>query len=111
MNNSTQHISFKFITLILVITLLLPSAVKINHVFEDHKHEVCKNNSVEHFHELEIDCEFYKFNTTNHFILSDFQQSNIVVAIKSVLNYSYYKFLNNHQQFNISLRGPPQVLV
>lgn len=111
MNNRTTYSYFKIITILLVAVLISPSIVKFNHVFENHKHEVCVNNSFDHFHELEIDCEFYKFNTTNHFLFENFVESTINISIKSVLNYSYYEFLNNHKKLQISLRGPPHHLV
>lgn len=111
MNNRTTYYYFKTLTILIVTVLLFPYLVKFNHVFENHKHEVCIDNAVEHFHEMEMDCEFYKFNTTNHFLFYNIQQSSIVTSIKPLLNYSYYEFQNSHQQLYISLRGPPSVLV
>ena len=111
MNNYKQHISFKIFTLILVASLLLPSAVKLNHAFEDHKHEVCKTNSIDHFHELDLDCEFYKFNKTNQYFITFNHDISEFVNIDIKQNFSYYNFLNSHQPLNFSLRGPPQVSV
>ena len=111
MSNYKEHIFFKFFTILLVTVLLFPSIVKFNHIFENHKHEVCKSNSVEHFHELEIDCEFYKFNTTNQYLVQFNSELPLIFFHKSIIEYSNYTFLNSHQQFNISLRGPPITLV
>jgi hypothetical protein len=74
-----QIISFLSITLVLAV--LFPSVVKMQHVFENHKHEVCKGEKQSHFHEIDFDCEFYKFNLTsftyNFIKYPDFQKTSI----------------------------------
>jgi len=41
MKQIQEHILFKCITILLIVTLLTPSMVKVGHVFENHKHDVC----------------------------------------------------------------------
>lgn len=103
-----EHILFKILSIILVVTLLIPSIVKVGHVFEDHKHDFCTDNlSQTHLHTLDLECEFYKFkvNTKYHTVLNNFRI--VIEENHSKINNSFYYFLSNHQQLPFSLRGPP----
>lgn len=88
-----------------------PSVVKLVHALENHQHEVCSNNSTEHFHEFEIDCEFYKFNKVNPYHFSDSQPILFYISEFKDDTSGYYSYLNSHRQLYFSLRGPPAVLV
>ena len=104
-----QHIVFKGFTLFLVWTLLLPSAVKSMHIFENHQHEVCYGESDAHFHTLDIDCEFYNFKINVPYTLPE---KGIVLSfypdIKNAI-ISEYSFLSGYQTLHFSLRGPPVI--
>lgn len=93
----------------LVITLIIPSAIKFAHIFthHNHKHEVCKGEKKVHLHTLDLDCEFYKFKIANYYYFL-FEHNNL--SIKDAHNKTTaltYKFLNNHRPLSFSLRGPP----
>ncbi|MDO6596812.1 hypothetical protein Q4512_07780 [Oceanihabitans sp. 2_MG-2023] len=106
-----EHSVFKLLSIILIVTLLTPSLVKVGHVFENHKHDVCTDNlSQTHLHALDLDCEFYKFklNTKYYTVLNNFRLS--VEENFSKINNTFYYFLNNHQQLSFSLRGPPSLV-
>lgn len=110
MEHRTQHIIFKIIAILLLFAVVLPSAVKFTHVFENHKHEVCINPSDSHFHEVEIDCEFYKFKLNNSFI-SIFNDVAIPEINNNHKNITYdYFFINSYKSFGIALRGPPSII-
>ncbi|MBU2938658.1 hypothetical protein KO494_03800 [Lacinutrix sp. C3R15] len=97
--------------MILIAALLTPSLVKVGHVFENHKHDVCTDNlSQTHLHALDLDCEFYKFklNTKYYTVLNNFRID--VEENYSKINNTFYYFFNNHQQFSFSLRGPPSLV-
>lgn len=102
-----QHIAFRTATLLLVFTLILPSAVKFSHIFEHHEHEICHNEYEAHLHTLDVDCEFYKFKLTTQFytLFEYVELPNEVSNFK--INTTLYNFLNNHRQLSFSLRGPP----
>ncbi len=91
--------------------LLFPSMVKFNHIFENHKHDVCIDNSVDHLHELDLDCEFYKFNTPNQHLAESFNDFFVLKLERLSTNSSYYNYLNSHQQLSFKLRGPPSTLI
>lgn len=107
MKNKKTHIAVTSIIMILILALLLPSAVKFTHVFEDHKHEVCTDNSNTHFHEVETDCEFYKFNVNNPFVLfiNDLQINHFKNGQNQIIN--HYFLIDSFKIFDISQRGPP----
>lgn len=112
MQNTLKHILFRSFTIVIVTALLAPSAVKLGHAFEDHKHEICVDNSSEHFHTLDLECEFYKFKVSNSLLIPDFQYKTPIVNFYSTVeNYGLYNFKYNHQQLYFSLRAPPHTLV
>jgi len=105
-----EHIIFKFSIVLLVIALLTPSFVKFSHIFKDHVHEVCSNPNKAHFHNVDLDCEFYKFklNKKLFFASNEFQCLNVTENHK--LTISYYQYLSDYQFLHFSPRGPPQLI-
>ena len=102
-----EHIASKILVVLLSVVLVVPLFVKLNHIFEDHKHEVCKTPYKTHFHELEIDCEFYDFKMNTEFNCS-ITSVNISICkevTQSII--SQYHFISDYQQLQFSLRGPP----
>ncbi len=55
------------IAILLIAAVLLPTSVKFAHIFEDHKHELCEDFTTTHIHDLDLDCEFYKFKLNTQF--------------------------------------------
>ena len=109
MSQAKEHIIFKSLTMLLVITLMFPSAIKLSHVFthHNHKHDICKGEKTTHLHTLDLDCDFYKFQINKPFIFSKTYTHKILSEPnRKVLNLTY-KFLINHRPLSFSLRGPP----
>jgi hypothetical protein len=96
----------------LVLVVLLPSAVKLTHAFNHHTHEVCEsdNDSITHFHQSDLDCDFYKFKLNNNqfFVLTEYELKTILPFSKEKLE--HYISFNNYQQLSRFLRGPPQLV-
>lgn len=107
MQNTLKHILFNSFTILIVIVLLAPSVVKLGHAFEDHKHEICVDNSTEHFHTLDLECEFYKFKVNSNFIFNPLTINVLEVNSQKELIASHYTFLSKFQKLHFSLRGPP----
>ncbi len=97
----------------LTLAVLLPTAIKLSHVFSHHEHEVCANdysNSKTHYHTLDLDCDFYKFKLSQnqYFLVFDY---DVNLEFSSTLqSLSYYISKNNHQHSTRFLRGPPQLV-
>ncbi|KAA5821966.1 hypothetical protein FPF71_15790 [Algibacter amylolyticus] len=105
-----EHIVFRLLTIVLVLTLLIPAAVKFAHVFEHHNHKVCLGEDRTHIHEVDLDCEFQKFSITHHFQLPvEFIEFFQTLSPTRTYNLTY-KFLNNHRPLSFSLRGPPALV-
>ena len=111
MTKLKTHIGFKISTLILVTALLVPSFVKLAHAFENHKHEVCITPQKSHYHEFDLDCEFYKFKKANQFHLNNINEFEFFVAEYKSATISPYKHLISHRKLSFSLRAPPKVFV
>jgi hypothetical protein len=105
-----QHIAFKIVTLLLAVSLLVPTGVKFAHIFAHHKHDICKGEKATHLHEINTDCDFYKFKLNNHYYFSlayhDLFHETAIYKIPILT----YKFLNNHRPLSFSLRGPPTLV-
>lgn len=92
-----------------MLAVLLPSAVKLSHVFTHHKHEVCKNDSNDntHFHELDVDCEFYKFKLNTNYYSGFYTSETVILNNYNKAHTSFYLFLRTHLGDTSYLRGPP----
>lgn len=103
---------FRLLAVVLTLAVLLPSAVKLNHVFNHHQHEVCENdeNTKTHFHQSDMDCEFYKFKLTKSYYLDLYRSGEIAKIFNHKTELSYYLFLRTHQQDTSYLRGPPALV-
>lgn len=111
MQKLKTHIGYKISLIVLIIALLVPSFVKLAHAFENHKHEVCKTPQKSHYHELDLDCEFYKFNKSNiTFITPNYGLDIIENSSLNGLIYGLYNFKYYHQHLSFSLRAPPSFL-
>jgi len=91
--------------------LLVPSVVKFSHALTNHEHEVCTDKyQAHHFHNIDVDCEFYKFKLSNGLYteLEGYSLTNSTLNYKPTL--SYHKFLKSHQHSKTYLRGPPSLM-
>jgi len=106
-----QHIIFRIATLFVIACLLTPIVVKSAHIFSDHEHEVCVGKNQSHFHEIDMDCEFFKYKI-NHNLYFTFINYELKIDFKSqTTETEYYAYLKGHQQLTSFLRGPPSLLM
>ena len=107
MSFSKGHIAFKILTMLLVVLLWVPSTVKLAHVFDHHKHEICQGDNSTHIHKVDLDCEFQKFQINNNYTFSKIVFEIFQLKENSKTIESQYIFLSNYQSLHFSLRGPP----
>ncbi|WP_298896159.1 hypothetical protein [uncultured Psychroserpens sp.] len=110
MANVKQHISIRLASLLLAFVLVLPSVVKFSHALSSHEHEVCFIKNQTHFHNIDIDCEFYKFKLSNSLYI---QLENYSLTANDKLYKpitTYHNFLKSHQHLPSYLRGPPSLM-
>lgn len=110
MNVVRTHILGKTAAIVLVFALILPISVKFLHIFENHLHEVCLSKDAKHIHQLEKDCEFYKFKLNNHFSFNQVDYQIMDIPEVSLQITSEYQFLSEYQKLHFALRGPPQLI-
>ena len=108
MYNLRHHIAFKLFAILVVAFFLAPTAVKFVHIFNHHTHKVCTNKKSTHIHQVDLDCDFFKFQinktfTFSSFVVNLFSEKEIQPKIDS-----HYLFLSDFQYLHFSLRGPPQ---
>jgi hypothetical protein len=108
--NYKLHITLRITTIIIVACLLLPTGIKISHVFSHHEHEVCIGENQSHFHEIDMDCEFYKFNLNNNFYFKVVDYSIDFKIKTQTVNVKNYVYLKDHQYLSTYLRGPPYLM-
>ncbi|GAA3625938.1 hypothetical protein GCM10022397_09570 [Flavivirga jejuensis] len=109
MNQIKQHIIFKIATLLLVATFLVPTVVKFHHIFShhDHEYEVCLGEKSTHLHEIDLDCEFYKFQLNKNFVYTSFNADLFQIPLYHKTSSLTYNYLYNHRRLSLTLRGPP----
>lgn len=110
MNVIKEHIVFKIVMVLLAVSLLLPTAYKFAHIFTNHKHDICLGEKSTHLHEINTDCDFYKFKLSNsytitflNFDLLSFEEDTLQIT-------SQYQFLSEFQRLHTALRGPPTLI-
>ena len=93
----------------LVLTVVCPSVIKLNHVFTHHKHRSCEEDKsiTTHFHEADIDCDFYKFKLTNHLFIFINDDDSLIDETTTSPAVSYYNTFKDYTYFTTSVRGPP----
>lgn len=105
------HSAFKIAAFSLALLLLVPTVVKFNHIFAHHKHDICLGETATHLHELNTDCDFYKFKLTNNTYTHTFLEFNLFLEKEPTVNIvSQYHFLSKYQRLQIALRGPPALI-
>ena len=109
MQEFKTHLAVKLLCVALVATLFTPSVTKFAHIFAHHEHKLCVAEGTTHIHQVDLDCEFYKFQINKNFTLQDvsvnlFVEKNIYQNITS-----QYIFVSDYQKLHFSLRGPPQI--
>jgi len=110
MQKIKDHICYKILTIALVLVILTPTAVKLTHVFQHHKHQFCIGVQKTHFHNLNVECEFYKFKVNHPLTFSTVSFEAIPFENTFIPIKSQYRFTNHYQHLHFLLRGPPQLV-
>ena len=110
MQKLKEHIAFKIVLLALVLAILTPTAIKFGHIFSDHKHEICHDESQEHLHKNYPDCNFYKFKLTSPFTIPVYTSEILSVFYNQINPSAEYLFFDNNEELLFSLRAPPYLV-
>lgn len=101
--------TFRVLAIVLVLAVILPSVVKLTHAFNHHKHEVCDEdiNHTTHFHQSDLDCDFYKFKLSKIQFFECYDSKDKLEIVNIIVGTHYYISYHNNQQLTRFLRGPP----
>lgn len=110
MNIIIKNFLQKTLSLVLLFALLLPFALKFEHIFQDHHHSICKSKIESHIHQLNDDCDFLNYtinsaNTENSLVFET--KVDVLFAEK---NYPYSTAFFTSEKATSFLRGPPSLL-
>jgi len=111
LNKNKRHtVLYQCCAIILIATLLTPSFVKLSHAFLNHEHNVCLDYQKTHFHEFDLDCEFYKFKLSKQFSHELVDYALVLAPANFQIATSQYHFVSEYQYLQTSLRGPPALI-
>ena len=110
MNKFKEHIAIKAITLLLACLLLVPASAKFAHIFSHHKHDICYGKKATHLHELNTDCDLYKFKLSHSYTFTFFNVELFSPKEHPLKIVSQYQFLSEYQRLQTALRGPPALI-
>jgi len=111
MMEKTRNLGVKCLFALVALALLLPSVIKFSHILEDHEHTVCLAEHQTHFHEVDLDCEFFKFKLNNDFPFQFETPQLTSHPAFTPLPQQYYTFIKGHQKSTAYLRGPPHAVL
>ncbi|MBD0832656.1 hypothetical protein [Aestuariibaculum sediminum] len=104
------HKALKIVALLLAIALLTPTINKFAHLFAHHHHDICKGEKTTHLHELNLDCDFYKYKVFHNYTFHFFKYNIFLIKEESIQIVSQYQFLSEYQRLQTALRGPPSLI-
>ncbi|MCL6266063.1 hypothetical protein [Flagellimonas myxillae] len=97
-------------SLVLTIGMLTPSVIKLAHTFHGHaEEEHCVSYGTNHFHDIEVDCDFQDFNTVSKVFFATFGFDSITTSPLEYHNTLYSFLFIPFKGEQVSLRGPPVV--
>jgi hypothetical protein len=105
-----RNIAFYFLAALLIGLITLPAILKLKHAIFEHHTFVCKEKGKLHIHEVELDCDYHKFNLTHYYthLQQEFATFSTIVKSKKIIN--FYNFLSKYQKLHFSRRGPPATI-
>lgn len=101
----------KHIALVSLLAFLLPTAISLQHTFDNHEHStVCTSKVEHHMHkDVEKDCKVCDF-TLSSFLNPTFEINEFENSLVKKTYPNYYSFLVSFKRLFFSLRGPPTLV-
>jgi len=95
------------IALLLLISLLSPSAFQFVSIFEKHEHIVCSEQQV-HVHESIVECDVCLFHFTPlNYTLAQYKDLEVLLIPETIKDSFASLLFHSFTVTNIQLRGPP----
>lgn len=100
-----------YVSLVLTLGILTPTAMKLHHALFGHvKEKRCVSHGTKHFHDADIHCEFHDFTQTSKvFFSTPFVYTPVQTPeFGQPQTFFVYHFKSHKEEYQ-ALRGPPQV--
>ncbi len=98
---------FSLVSICIIGCLFTPYIIKINHGLLTHEDTICVAKGDLHIHEIEFDCDFYKYQISSLFYIGLVKPKLIQLAASSEKLTNHYVFTSKFQKLHFVLRGPP----
>lgn len=95
---------------ILIFALLLPFALKLEHIFENHEHAICSSKIENHIHQLNDDCDFLNYNINSFNYSNNFVYEIVEIPTFLEKNFTYNVASIASHKATFFLRGPPSLM-
>lgn len=102
-----KQVCHSFLALFLAVAILAPTIVKLSHALYEHQEQVCEVIGSVHVHEVEIDCDFQKFQLSPQLYSVFAETIKVYPNFIKENDFNYYSFLSKYQKLHFTLRGPP----
>ncbi|NDV42818.1 hypothetical protein [Flagellimonas sediminis] len=105
--------AISWLSLILILGILTPSAVKLSHAISGHsKEQKCLSHGTNHIHSANFHCDFHDFTLANKvFFTSSFVYLPVEVPEIGHFEIGYHFIFKPFKTEFHALRGPPEVLM
>ena len=107
MKDFFKQVGTTFISLVLVLAILSPALVMLSHALYEHEEQACKEIGSVHVHEIEVDCDFHKFQLSPQLYPVFANAVKTHPTLIREKDFNYYSFLSKYQKLHFTLRGPP----
>lgn len=95
--------------IVLVISIMAPSIIKLSHAIYEHHTTDCEQKSAIHFHKVDLDCDFQKFKNAPQYVIFNAVWDKVPSLMAQETTNSQYFFLSKFQKLHFVLRGPPSI--
>ena len=94
-----------------MICLVVPLGLKLTHSFSHKYHVVCDDDGKvnTHFHEIDLNCEFYKFQLNKNLYIDLKVEETTEISKVSKDYFNFYISFKQLQQLTRFQRGPPEL--
>lgn len=102
--------TYKITAALVAALILLPIIVKFAHTFTHQNHYICFEKHTTHFHNKDLDCEFYKFKLNTKYLTSNKVNTKVIRTTNYKIYSTDYHFVFTYTKPPFSLRAPPHLI-
>jgi hypothetical protein len=100
----------KTLSILLLFAIMLPFALKLEHIFENHHHTICLSKVESHIHQLNDNCDFLNYNISSANSATNMVFKTIVETLFAEKNNTITTPFTSSEKGTAFLRGPPSLV-